>query len=151
MKPIQADLLSYRSNLNLTQEDGIQKIHCRIRKKSIVLQPEELVRQLFIEFLVQTCHYKLAWIQVEKSLKLMGLTKRYDILIYDKYAMPYILVETKAPHVRITQDVLDQASHYNLVLQAPYLVVSNGIETFVCAMNFKQKSYEFLDAIPIFN
>jgi type I site-specific restriction endonuclease len=83
-------------------------------------------------------------IAVEKALMYNGLTKRFDILVYDEATQPYIIVECKAPQIKINQAVFDQAATYNFIFRAPFLVVTNGLETHVCAMDYDAQTFRFL-------
>lgn len=98
-----------------------------LRKKNLVLTPEEWVRQHLFYFLKDHLHYPLGSFAVEGGFRLMGKLQRTDILIYKK-AQPTLLVECKAPSVKISQDTFDQALRYNLHYKVPYLLISNGLE-----------------------
>ncbi|UMB61551.1 type I restriction enzyme HsdR N-terminal domain-containing protein [Lutibacter sp. A80] len=119
-----------------------------IRKKYVVLTPEEWVRQHFVWFLIEEKNYPISLIAVEKKLSINNLTKRTDILIFNANGEPDIIVECKAPSVKITQDTFDQIARYNLKLNANYLITTNGLEHFYCKMNFKDECYDFLRTIP---
>lgn len=122
-----------------------------IRKKWLVLTPEEWVRQHMIAYLIQEKKYPKSLIQLEGGLKVNTLQKRSDILIYDSYGKPLLLVECKADTVKVTQDVFEQIAAYNTQLQVRYLVVSNGLHHYCCEMDYTSKSYRFLAEIPVFN
>jgi len=119
-----------------------------IRKKYVVLTPEEWVRQNFLHFLIDHKKYPVSLIAVEKQLKINNLSKRTDILIFDKNAQPDIIVECKAPSVRISQDTFDQIARYNLNLKAKYLIITNGLQHYFAKIDQKEKKYEFLKDIP---
>jgi len=121
-----------------------------IRKKYVQLNPEEWVRQNFIHYLIDKKKYPKSLISVEKQLKINKLTKRTDILIFDKNGFPNIIVECKAPSIKITQDTFDQIARYNLKLNANFLIVTNGLQHFYCKMNHKEMKYDFLNDIPDF-
>ncbi len=121
-----------------------------VRKKYVVLTPEEWVRQNFIQFLVQEKKFPSSLIAVEAGLKYNQLQKRMDVLIYDKQGSPLLMVECKAPEVKITQDVFDQIARYNMVFKVKYLVVTNGLHHFCCLMDYSNNSYVYLEQIPIF-
>ena len=122
-----------------------------IRKKFVVLQPEEWVRQHIVHFLTNDKKYPLSLINVEKQLKINKLTKRYDIVVFNSDGSIKVLVECKAPAIKITQTVFDQIAQYNMQLNSEYLMVSNGLEHFYCKMNFKEEKYTFLRHIPEFS
>ena len=85
----------------------------------------------------------------EKMLIINGLQKRFDILVYDENTKPFLIVECKSPKIKITDDEFRQASVYNFELQAPYLVVCNGLETYCCKMDYVEKTFEFLENLPV--
>ncbi len=143
------DLLSYSEQLKIKREEGKKWIWDDIRKKWYVWQPEELVRQLLILFLIDNKKYNKNRIKVEKAIQVNGQERRCDILIYDKEMKPYILVECKRPEVKLNQKVIDQAAIYNIALQVPYLIVSNGIENYCCQIDFEQKNYDYLEDFPL--
>ncbi len=120
------------------------------RKKYVVLTPEEWVRQNFLKYLVIEKNYSPSLIAVEAGLKYNELQKRADILIYDKKGSPFLLVECKAPEVKISQDTFDQVARYNMVFKVTYLVVTNGMEHFCCKMDYAKNTYRFLEEIPVF-
>lgn len=120
----------------------------RIRKKDLVLTDEEWVRQNFVSFLHEDKKYPLSLIAIEKQCLVNELTKRTDILVFDKTGAPHIIVECKAMHVKISQDVFDQIARYNMTLKAKYLVVTNGLEHYYCQMNHHLKQYDFLKELP---
>jgi len=119
-----------------------------IRKKNIVLTPEEWVRQNFIQFLIKEKKYPKSLIAVEKQLQVNNVVKRTDILIFNKSGVPYIIVECKSSNVKITQDTFDQIARYNLKLNAIYLIVTNGLQHFYCKMDHQKMKYIFLNEIP---
>tara|TARA_B100000809_G_scaffold190575_1_gene189190 strand:+ start:672 stop:1121 length:450 start_codon:yes stop_codon:yes gene_type:complete len=134
--------------LKIKEEGGTRYIFDSIRKKYLVLLPEEWVRQNFIQFLVRDKNYAASLIAIEKGLKLNELQKRADIVIYDKQAKPIVLIECKAPKVKINQEVFEQVARYNMVFKVPYLLVTNGLEHYCAKVNFETNSFEFLKDIP---
>ncbi|TRO65352.1 type I restriction enzyme HsdR N-terminal domain-containing protein [Christiangramia sabulilitoris] len=119
-----------------------------LRKKFIILTPEEWVRQHCVQFLQKEKKYPLSHINVEKQLKIAGLVKRYDIVIFEPEGGIHIIVECKAPSVKITQDTFDQIARYNLSLRANYLMVTNGLEHFFCQLDYENENYIFLKELP---
>jgi hypothetical protein len=119
-----------------------------IRKKFVVLTPEEWVRQHVIKFLLQQKKYPKSYINVEKNIKINGLTKRYDVVIFNPDGSIFLLVECKAPEVSITQNVFDQIARYNLKLNAQHLMVTNGLNNYFCQMDFLNEKYIFLKELP---
>ena len=97
-----------------------------VRRRRVRLTPEEAVRQQTIRELHELCGYPLELMQVEAAITLNGLTKRCDIVVYDHNVRPWMIVECKKESIPLTQKVVDQACRYNLVLQVPYLLLTNG-------------------------
>lgn len=144
---IDINLHDYKDKLKIKKEGKSVMIFDLIRKKYLVLQPEELVRQLLIHYLIDI-GYPIEKIQVEKGLNINGLRRRFDIVVYDKYFLPYLLVECKSHTVPISQSTFDQIANYNIELRAPYLLVSNGVQTYCCGLEFESKNITHLSAIP---
>ncbi len=119
-----------------------------LRAKYVALTPEEWVRQNFVQFLVRHKGYPAALIANEMQIKLANRTKRCDTVVYNKQLAPLMIVEYKAPHVAITQEVFEQISRYNYVLRVPYLVVSNGLSHFCCRICYDDMTCEYLEEIP---
>ena len=122
-----------------------------IRKKFVVLQPEEWVRQHCVQYLVQEKNYPISLINVEKVILINGLKKRYDIVVFNPDGSLAVVVECKAPKVQISKSVFDQIARYNLTLKASYLMVTNGLNHYFCTMNHHLESFEFLETLPNYN
>ena len=122
-----------------------------LRKKYVVLTPEEWVRQHFVEFLIQEKKYPVSLIAIEKQLTINNRKKRTDILIFNSDGKPDVIVECKAPSIKITQDTFDQIARYNLKLKANYLVVTNGLQHYFCQLDTENETYVFLQEIPDYN
>jgi len=118
-----------------------------IRKKYVVLTPEEWVRQHVIHYLAEHKHYPLALIAVEREIQLYGMRRRFDLVCYDREGQPYLLIECKAPAVGLNQKVFDQAFRYNLTLAAPYVAITNGIRHF-CGKIDAHRGFVFLEDFP---
>ncbi len=121
-----------------------------IRKKFVILTPEEWVRLHTIQFLMDEKKYPKSHINVEKQLKIGKLVKRYDIVVFKPKGDIHLIVECKAPYIKITQETFDQIARYNLSLKASYLMVTNGLEHFYCQMDYVGEKYQFLQEIPAF-
>ncbi len=121
-----------------------------IRKKFIILTPEEWVRQHVLKFLIEEKKYPKSYINVEKLIKVNGMNKRYDVVIFKPNGSLLLLVECKAPEIKITQTTFDQIARYNMTLKADYLMVTNGLNHYFCKMDFENKKYTFLEEIPEF-
>lgn len=119
-----------------------------LRKKYIALTPEEWVRQHFVHFLVEHKGYPAALMANEIQLKVGEKTLRADSVLYSRDLKPRMIIEYKAPHIPITQKVFDQISIYNMLLHVDYLVVSNGLQHYICIMDYNDKKYLFLEDIP---
>ncbi|UOK41834.1 MULTISPECIES: type I restriction enzyme HsdR N-terminal domain-containing protein [Flavobacterium] len=121
-----------------------------IRKKFVVLTPEEWVRQNVIHFLLHQKNYSKSYINVEKSIKINGLTKRYDVVVFQPDGKIFLLIECKAPEVNISQQTFDQIARYNMTLEAKYLMVTNGLNHYFCYMDYENEKYQFLRELPDF-
>jgi hypothetical protein len=119
-----------------------------IRKKFFILTPEEWVRQHVVRYLVLDKNYPVSHLSVEKQLKLNETVKRYDILVYNRDGEIELIVECKAPSIKISQDTFDQIARYNFVLRAKLLMVTNGLEHYYCKMDFESEKYEFIKELP---
>lgn len=122
-----------------------------IRKKFILLTPEEWVRQHVIHFLIYEKKYPKSYINVEKVVKVNGMNKRYDIIVFNKDGSIFLLIECKAPEITIDQKAFDQIARYNMILNATYLMVTNGLNHYFCEMDFEKEQYSFLKYLPDFN
>jgi hypothetical protein len=111
------------------EEPGKECIFDEQRKQWVRLTEEEWVRQNFIQYLLQVKKYPSSYMAVEKKMKLGELTKRFDILVFDKAAKPWMMIECKAMNKSLDKTVLWQALHYNLAIPVKYLVVTNGQQT----------------------
>lgn len=138
-------------NYKLKQEANKTFIFDFVRKKYLVLTPEEWVRQHFIHFLIIEKNTPLSLIVIEKGLKLNEMQKRADVLIYSKSKMPLVLVECKAASVKITQETFYQIARYNMVFKVPYLIVTNGLTHYCCKVDVENNSVVFLEDIPMFD
>mgnify|MGYP006049148935 FL=1 len=119
-----------------------------IRKKFILLTPEEWVRQHTVQFLLQDKKFPKSYINVEKLIKINDLSKRYDVVVFQPNGDIFLLIECKAPEVPISQNTFDQIARYNLVLKAKYLMVTNGLNHYFCQMDFENEKYVFLKELP---
>ncbi len=132
------------------EKNGLQ-IFDIYRKKYVKLTPEEWVRQNFLNFLIGEKAYPLGLVAVEKELKINDMRKRCDAIIYDSHAKPLVIIELKAPHVPITQDVFDQVAVYNSKLKVDFFMISNGMEHHCCRVDNSKTTYHFFQEIPKFS
>ena len=137
-------------NLLIKSKENKTFIFDSLRKKWLILSPEEWVRQNCIRYLIEFKGYPLGLIQVEKKLKVNKIEKRYDIIVYNREGTINLLVECKRPNVPINQKAFDQIAQYNLSLKSNYLMITNGVCHYYYQMDFEQKKYIFLKDLPSF-
>lgn len=119
-----------------------------VRKKFLVLTPEEWVRQHVVRYLLEEKKYPKSHLNVEKNIKINGLTKRYDVVVFQPDGSIFLLVECKAPAVTISQSTFDQIARYNMSLNAAYMMVTNGLNHYFCRMDYELEKYHFLQNLP---
>ena len=147
---IELNLPSYDYRLK-RMDDGHIAIWDNTRRRYVSLTPEEWVRQHFIAYLVEHRQYPAGRIGNEIALTLNGRPRRCDTLVYDEFGSPLVLIEYKAPHVAITQEVFDQIVRYNMVFCVPYIIVSNGLSHYCCHIDYTTRSTTFLSEIPCYS
>lgn len=123
--------------LKCREQDGRTEVFDPIRKKWVAFTEEEKVRQWFVLFLMKKKSVPASHISIEREIKVNGLSKRYDIIVFGPDGKPSMVVECKAPHVKITQEVLEQVGRYNKTLQAAVIGVTNGTESRFFHINFE--------------
>ena len=128
--------------------EGTTQVFDVIRKKYFKLTSEEWVRQHFFHYLNNEKNYPFGLMGVEKMIKYNSLQTRADIVLYNAEGIPNMIVECKAPNMKITQDTFNQIARYNFKLKVKYLVVTNGMQHFCCAMDYQTNKIEFLEDIP---
>ena len=136
-----------KCRLRLEQREGKPYVYDDLRRKFVRLTPEEWVRQHFVRYLIDDLGYPQPLMQNEVALRLGETVKRCDTLLYDKALRPQMILEYKAPHVALTESVLQQIVRYNYVLRVPYLVLSNGLEHLLCRIDYEKMTYAFLSEI----
>ena len=122
------------------------KVFDIIRKQYVELTPEEKVRQYCIHTLIEQYDYPKTAFAVEGSLIVNSMTRRFDVLIYDRNLKPFMIIECKRPDVELSQKTIDQIAAYNHVIQAPYLMITNGYSTYI--LNYENRTYSFCGQIP---
>ena len=128
------------------RENGERKeVFDPVRQKWVVMTPEEHVRQVFILYLLNVKQLPLSHLSVEHAVTVNGMTQRYDLVVFGDDLQPWMMVECKAPHVKLTQKVADQAARYNSILKAPLLCVTNGVEQRVFEIDFENKRIRELE------
>ncbi len=121
-----------------------------LRHRYVALTPEEWVRQNFVHYLISELHYPSGLLANEVSLPVGTKRLRADSVLYDRDMHPRMIIEYKAPSVKITPKVLEQVTTYNLLLHVDYLVMSNGLTHYCCKMDYESKKYVFLPEIPVY-
>lgn len=144
MKPLRLP----SGNFKVKSTEKGRVIFDQIRKKFVHLTPEEWVRQHVVLFLLSRKRIPQHLMNIEKQLIIAGTIKRYDIISYNKDGSIHLIVECKAPHIKIDQSVFDQVARYNLALNAQYLMVTNGMEHYFCTMDHVNQKYNFIADLP---
>jgi len=134
----------------ITEDNGKLTLFDDIRKKHILLTPEEWVRQHFVQYLINQKGYPKSLIKLEGSLKLHGKARRTDIVVFNNAGERILLIECKAPSVNIDQKVFDQVARYNMVHKVALLAVSNGLQHYYCRINFESCDYIFIEELPCY-
>jgi len=147
-EPLFPNLQLPSAELELSQEDNQTFVFDIIRKKKIVLEPEEWVRQHLIHYFINELKYPAGLIQLETPVGVNHLNQRADIVVYNKLGLPFLLAECKSYAVNLNQDVLNQILRYNAVLNAEYLLISNGLEHHCFRRNEETGQLIVLDAFP---
>ncbi len=138
-------------NYKFSQRNGQLCIFDFLRQRYLKLTPEEWVRQHFTHFLVEQKGYPAALLANEVSINVGGVARRCDSVLYHRSGgTPRVIVEYKAPHIRITQAVFQQIYSYNSVLRADYLIVSNGLEHYCCHVDYEKMQVNYLKDIPAY-
>jgi len=137
-------------NFRTKTEEGKTFIFDSIRKKFVVLTPEEWVRQNFIQYLKTEKKYPETLMAIEKQIMLNQTQRRFDLLIYSRNGQPYLIAEFKSPGIKITQETFDQVVRYNMALRVERVVVSNGLQHFACEIDYTKNSFSYLPEIPAY-
>jgi hypothetical protein len=132
----------------ITEEAGQLTLFDAIRKKQIVITPEEWVRQHFVQYLINQKKYPKTLIKLEGGHKLLGMARRTDIVVYSKDGRKILLVECKAPSITIDQKTFDQIARYNMVQKIDLLAVTNGLQHYYCRINAEEGNFKFLQDLP---
>lgn len=139
-----------RAPLQLRRDEtGRVQVFDGLRRRWVVLTPEEWVRQHFVHFLVAHRGFPAALMANEVGITLGGITRRCDTVLFSREeARPRVIVEYKAPQIPITEAVFRQIESYNAALKADYLVVSNGLNHYICRLDYESRSSQFLREVP---
>lgn len=139
-----------KTELKVISKDGKQQVFDVLRRRFVVLTPEEWVRQQFVHFLIRHKGYPAECIGNEVSITLGATKKRCDTVIYGNHAEPLMVIEYKSPNVEITQKVFEQICRYNIKMKVEWLVVSNGLQHYCTRIDYENGSYQFVEDIPAF-
>jgi predicted type IV restriction endonuclease len=142
------DLNLPSAELKIKKQDGKDYVFDRLRKQYVRLTPEEYVRQHFISYLITHKHFPQNRLANEVGITLGNVKKRCDTILYDDFLQALMIVEYKAPSVQINQETFDQIARYNMSLNVPWLIVSNGLQHFCCRIDREKGEYVFLKEIP---
>ena len=135
-------------DIKIIEKDGKPSVFDPVRKKYVALTPEEWVRQHVIRFLAAGKNVPLSLIGVEAAIKVYKTSKRFDIAVFDRNAVPLLLIECKAPSVALSREVLDQAVRYNMTLNVSLLMLTNGLQHMVCQIDPKTGNMTVLNDLP---
>lgn len=141
----------HKYQLEIKKENGQTYVKDIIRNKLLVYTPEEMVRQYVLHYLIEERKYPRTLISVEKGLNINGLTKRYDIAIFNRDGQPKVLIECKAPAVKLTNTTFEQAANYNKQLNVDFMIISNGGQNIVAELDYNQHEFKIIDDIPVYN
>lgn len=147
---LEIDFLSYYPSLRLTQRAAGTWVFDPIRRKDVVLTPEELLRQMVLAFLLSGKNYPAHRIRSEVGIEVNGLRRRCDLVVYNRALEPWLLVECKSPKVALDQSTFEQAARYNMHLKAPFLCITNGLSTYCAAIDLENGTFSFLSELPEF-
>jgi len=151
VQPLAIDLLPFQSGLRYQKDkNGLTKVFDPLRKRYFIATPEEIVRQLWIIYLVEYLKINPKLIAIERAFSINQLNKRFDLVIFSNTTKPVLLAEFKAPGVKITQSSFDQIAQYNMALQVPYSLVSNGMQHFCFQIDDDRKGFVWQKDLPLF-
>ncbi|MEY4135794.1 MAG: type I restriction enzyme HsdR N-terminal domain-containing protein [Saprospiraceae bacterium] len=141
-------LMDYAAGLKVQARDGKKKVWDPVRKQWVALLPEEFVRQLTLAYLIQERGYPASALAVEKTLRGHHLKKRCDIVAFSIRSNPFLLIECKAPDITLGTEVFLQAANYNLALQVPFLMMTNGQQSYCCHLDYQGRQINDLPEVP---
>jgi hypothetical protein len=136
--------------VQLKNKENKPLVFDQIRKKWLRCTPEEWVRVHCLNYLIHTLNYPASWIKVENEIKLYNTSKRFDIMVVNPNRGNLLLVECKAPSVKIDQQVFDQIARYNLEAKSQYMMLTNGMNHYFCTMDYTNQRYHFIKELPNF-
>ena len=143
------DLLALKSSLKLGRDSaGATVVWDPLRKKNIRTTPEEMVRQLWIIYLLDQLNLNRKLIAVERAFQIMGMRRRFDLVIFDPSTHPVLLAEFKGPEVPVRQVAFDQIARYNMQLHVPYSLISNGTMHYCFKIDDDRKEFVWQEKLP---
>ncbi len=137
-----------QAELKLTRKEGQVFVWCIIRKKSLVLTPEEWVRQHLIHFLIQEKQIPIGLIAAEMAIEINQLSRRCDVVVFGTDGKPRLIVECKAPEINLTEKTFNQIAQYNAALNVDFLMVTNGLQHIVCQIDRENTQLNYLEELP---
>jgi hypothetical protein len=137
-----------QAELKLSRKEGQVYVWCIIRKKSLVLTPEEWVRQHLIHFLIQEKQIPIGLIAAEMAIEINQLSRRCDVVVFGKDGKPKLIVECKAPEINLTEKTFNQIAQYNAALNVDLLMVTNGLQHIVCQIDRENSQLNYLEELP---
>jgi hypothetical protein len=137
-------------SFKISGKEGSEMILDPLRRKYVKLTPEEWVRQNFVQYLINEGKYPAGLLGIEVFFRLNKLKRRIDILVHDRSGQPVLIVECKAPEVKIDETVFEQIATYNFNLKLPYLIVTNGLHHYACKFDHENMKFEYLLVIPVY-
>ncbi len=144
------DLNIPEQNIEIKSINSKNYIFDLLRKKHLILTPEEWVRQNLVSYFINDLNYPKGLIKTESSLKYNNLKKRSDILIYNNDMTHFMIVECKSYKMKLNKSHLNQSAMYNKIYRSRYLMVSNGMEHIVCEYDWENETFKFRNSIPEF-
>lgn len=145
------DLLKFQSYLSFQESEGKTMVFDPIRKKYVVMNPEEMVRQLFISYLINEVGTPRKHIAVERQISVNGKSFRFDILVFNRNGLPRMIVECKSYKIKLRDITGVQIAKYNLILATEYLCITNGHETLFYQIEKENQNLKKLDSFPVLN
>ncbi len=135
-------------SFNIKSLDKGEQIFDICRNKWVALTPEEWVRQNLLHYFTTDLHYPTGLVAIELSIRINGLNRRCDMVVFNRRGAPVMIVECKASDVKLEQKTFDQVARYNINFQVPYLLISNGIKHFCAVLDQSNRKYRFLESFP---
>jgi len=135
----------------ISDDNGQLTVFDEIRKKHLIITPEEWVRQHFVQYLINQKKYPKTLIKLEGGLRLNGMAKRTDIVVFNNTGDKILMIECKAPSVNIDQKVFDQIARYNMTHKIALLAVSNGLQHYYSRIDFEKQAYKFIPELPAYD